>query len=117
MLQPVVGPTLLTTTAIGTVLQVAMVVAGHYTPSVARLFAVGGMLISLTAGLLYGYLAAELPIGPAALGGLIAGGACALVGILVSYVLRDVPAAVLAFGTVSSAVTGAVGAVIARAIA
>ena len=39
----------------------------------------------------------------------MAGGICAFVGILVSYFLGDVPAAVLGFGTASSAVTGALG--------
>jgi hypothetical protein len=42
-------------------------------------------------------------------GGLVAGGLCALIGIFISYWLGDVPAAVLAFGTASSAVTGALG--------
>jgi hypothetical protein len=38
------------------------------------------------------------------------------VGILVSHLLGDVPAAVLAFGTASSAVTGAVGGVIGKVL-
>jgi hypothetical protein len=40
-------------TVIGTVLQVIMVVAGHSNKSIAALFAVGGMGISLVAGVLY----------------------------------------------------------------
>jgi hypothetical protein len=45
----------------------------------------------------------------AVVGGLVAGAVCALIGIFVSYVLGDVPASLLALGTVSSAVTGAFG--------
>jgi len=49
------------------------------------------------------------PTGSAILGGVLAGGLCALIGIAVSYLLKDVPASLLALGTLSSAVTGAVG--------
>lgn len=101
---------------VGIVLQVAMVVAGHSNASVAAMFAVGGMGISLLAGLIYGYLAK----GPRNLGGLIAGGAtaggvCAFVGILVSHLMGDVPASLLALGTISSVVTGAIGGAIGKA--
>lgn len=101
---------LLNATLIGTVLQIAMVVAGHSSPAIAGLFAVGGMGISLVAGLLYGMWAHE-PKGASAARGAIAGGVCALIGIAVSYFLGDVPMSLLALGTVSSAVTGAVGGV------
>jgi hypothetical protein len=95
-------------TVIGTILQTAMVVAGHSNKSVAKLFAVGGMSLSLVAGVIYAAMA-EGPTGSAILGGIIAGGVCALIGIAVSYALRDVPASLLALGTASSAVTGAIG--------
>ena len=44
-----VGRALRRATLIGTVLQVAMVVGGHYVPALKTLFAPGGMLISLAA--------------------------------------------------------------------
>jgi hypothetical protein len=44
-----------------------------------------------------------------AAGGLLAGATCALIGIFVSYMLGDVPVTLLLLGTVSSAVTGAIG--------
>ncbi|HEX4303819.1 MAG TPA: hypothetical protein VHZ78_13565 [Rhizomicrobium sp.] len=104
-----------TATLIGTVLQVAMVVAGHFVPYIAlNLFAFGGMGISLVAGLIYGRSAAGL--GGAALGGAIAGGVCALIGIAISVVLGDVPAMILVVGTLSSAVTGAIGGLIGRLV-
>ncbi len=95
---------------VGTILQVTMVVLGHSNTSIASLFAVGGMGISLVAGLLYAWRSRSGPASRVALGGLIAGGACAFLGILVSYVLGDVPASLLLLGTLSSIVTGAIGA-------
>ena len=100
---------LLVATIVGTVLQTAMVVAGHTNRTIAGLFAVGGMTFSLVAGVLYAVLARGSTPGAAAVGGLIAGAACALIGIFVSYALRDVPATLLLLGTLSSAVTGALG--------
>jgi hypothetical protein len=96
---------------LGTVLQVAMVLAGHSNASIAGLFAVGGMSISLIAGLGYAMWGGARggSAGSFALGGLIAGGLCALIGIFVSYMLGDVPMSLLALGTISSAITGAVG--------
>lgn len=96
-------------TLVGTSLQLSMVVIGNSHPSVAALFAVGGMGLSLLAGFLYARLARPATKGAAATGGMIAGAVCAFAGILLSYVLGDVPASLLALGTVSSAVTGAIG--------
>ena len=93
---------------VGTVLQLVMVVAGHWVAAIAALFAILGMAISAVAG----WLAARwtgASGGAAAGNGAIAGGVCALIGIVVSYALGDVTAAVIAFGTLSSAVTGAIG--------
>jgi hypothetical protein len=95
--------------ALGTVLQVAMVLIGHTSPAVAALYAVGGMGISLLAGLAYAHWARAASASAAAVGGAAAGALCAFIGILVSYLLGDVPASLLALGTISSAVTGAVG--------
>jgi hypothetical protein len=100
---------LLIAAGVGLALQLAMVVAGHFVAFVKNnLFAVGGMLISLGAGIVYGGLAAEA-WGPNLIGGLVAGGACAFLGIAVSVALKDVPATVLAFGTLGSAMAGLIG--------
>jgi hypothetical protein len=96
-------------TVVGTVLQVAMVVSGHTMASVKELFAVGGMGISLVAGAAYVLLASRSDDSSPAVGGLLAGALCALIGIAVSLGLGDVPASLLALGTLSSAVTGAIG--------
>lgn len=101
-------------TAIGTVVQLAMVIGGHYVRPIQNLFAVGGMGISLLAGWLYGRSARPATRGEGARGGALAGGICALLGIAVSYAFGDVPAAILGFGTLSSAVTGAIGGLLVR---
>jgi hypothetical protein len=108
---------LLIATIVGTVLQVAMVVAGHSNKSIANLFAVGGMGFSLVAGIIYAVTARSGTMSSLAIGGLLAGALCAFIGILVSYMLHDVPMSLLALGTVSSAVTGAVGGAIGKFVA
>ena len=101
---------LTTATLIGSVLQVGMVVAGHTNPAVKNLFAVGGMTISLIAGVAYVLLAPRTDDRSSlSLGGTVAGALCALLGIGVSWWLGDVPASLLALGTLSSAVTGTIG--------
>jgi hypothetical protein len=104
-------------TLVGTILQFAMVIAGHYAPAVQRLFPPVGMGISLLAGVLYARWARPATAGAAVGGGAVAGGVCALAGILVSFLFGDVPGAVLGFGTASSAVTGAIGGIVGRLLA
>lgn len=94
--------------AVGTVLQTAMVVVGHWVAAVANLFGLLGVAISLVVGLLWARESAE-GWGHGAAGGALVGGACALIGIAISFVLGDVTATILVFGTLSSAVTGAIG--------
>jgi xanthine/uracil permease len=100
---------LVVATAVGTVLQLAMVIAGHSNKSIAALFAILGVSISLIAGIVYAVQSKGGSVASLALGGLAAGGLCALIGIIVSFLLGDVPASILLVGTCSSAVTGAIG--------
>jgi hypothetical protein len=116
-LQGAARSALINATIIGTALQVAMVVSGHYNKGIADLFAVLGMTISLVTGLLFALWAKQPTIGSAALGGLVAGGVCALLGIIVSYALGDVPAMIIIVGTLSSAVTGAIGGAVGQVVA
>lgn len=101
-------------TIIGTILQVIMVTLGHSTPAVKGIFAVGGTGISLVAGILYAVISTEVIVRDNVIGGLVAGAVCAFIGILVACLLGDVPASLLLLGTVSSAVTGALGGWIGR---
>ncbi len=102
--------------ALGTVVQIAMVVVGHQVTPVANFFGPLGMAISLAAGLLWARTGAT-DYANAAVGGMVIGGGCALVGILVSYLLGDVTAMILALGTISSGVTGALGGLLGRRFA
>jgi hypothetical protein len=108
-------PRLRYATIVGTCLQVAMALIGHFVPLVRANFMYGGLGLSLVAGLLYGTRAAG-GWGGAAAGGAIAGGVCALIGIAVSCLLGDVPAVILAFGTLGSAVAGLIGGLLGRAL-
>ena len=100
---------LLRATLVGTVIQVAMVAIGHFVPWVAlHVFMFGGMMISATVGYLY---AQDVAMGYSrgALGGAIAGGVCALLGIAVSVFLGDTQPNILVLGTAISVLTGSVG--------
>lgn len=101
--------------AVGTVLQTAMVLVGHWVTAVANLFGPLGVAISLVVGLLWAK-DHSVGYGNGAGGGAVVGGVCALIGILISYLLGDVTAVILAFGTLSSAVTGAIGGLIGRKV-
>ena len=97
----------------GTILQLAMVLSGHWVEFIRQnVFAIGGMMISAIAAVLYARASRD-PRGASAIKGTIVGGLCALIGIAVSYALGDVPANILIFGTLGSAVAGAVGGVLA----
>jgi hypothetical protein len=105
---------LLIASAVGTVLQLCMIWFGHTNEAIKNLFAVGGMGLSLLAGALYVQLCAPAARARSVRGAAIAGGICAFIGIAGSYALNDVPASLLALGTVSSIVTGAIGGLAAR---
>jgi hypothetical protein len=94
---------------IGTVLQIALSLAGYFFPWVAiHLFMFGRMMISASAGYLYGM---EFGRGYAisALGGAIAGGLCVVPAIALSVLLGDTGASMLAVGTGISILTGGIG--------
>lgn len=102
--------------AMGTVLQLAMVLAGHWLTLVADLFGPLGVTISLAVGLLWARTGAG-SYGAAAGGGAVVGGACAFLGIAVSFLLGDVGAVILVAGTLSSGATGALGGLLGRRLA
>lgn len=101
---------------IGLILQLAMIVAGHFVPVIKdKGFMVGGLLISLVAGLVYARLA-HAGWGSSLIGGAIDGGACALIGIAASVALGDTVPFILIAGTLSSVVTGLIGGAIGKVI-
>jgi hypothetical protein len=84
---------------------------GHYSGLLASNevgFLFAHMMISATVGYLYA-LEISKGYGRGGLGGAIAGGACALVGIAVSVPLGDMSPKVLASRTLICVLTGAVG--------
>jgi hypothetical protein len=93
----------------GTVLQIALSLAGYFFPWVAiHLFMFGRMMLSACAGYLYGMdYGRGYAVG--ALGGAIAGGVCIVPAIALSVLLGDTEAAMLAMGTGICILTGAVG--------
>ena len=105
---------LIVATVIGTIAQLVMIGAGHYVAFVRdNVFLLGGLAISLVAGLIYAWMAAG-GWGDAFVGGALAGGICALIGIGASVALGDTAAVILIAGTLSSAVTGSIGGAIGR---
>ncbi len=100
-----------------TVLQLAMVIAGHWIAFIKdNLFATMGTAISIVGAIHY-VRAARPPWLWAALGGAIVGGVSALIGIAVSYLLGDVPVETLYIGTTASTVCGAIGGLVMRLFA
>ena len=96
-------------TIIGTLLQLLMVISGHWIEFIRlNVFAAGGMLISAIAGVIYARAAGNDRKNSAIQGALV-GGLCALIGIAVSFALGDVPASILIAGTLGSALAGAIG--------
>jgi hypothetical protein len=92
----------------GAVLQVALVALGHFVPFVAdNLFAIGGVAIAFAAGILYARRSGvgRRPV----VGGGAAGALSALVGIVASAILGDVPWMLLPFGLVAAFVAGLLG--------
>jgi hypothetical protein len=101
---------------IGTILQLVMVVVGHFVPQVASAFPIAGTGIGGLAGLLNGLWSKGASMGAAAGGGAVAGGAGGLIGTLVSSLMGDVPMSTLVVGTGSTAVAGVVGGLIGKVL-
>ena len=99
---------------VGTVLQVAMVLAGHWMPGLRDFWGPGGMLISLIVGCLAASSGGRTWSGVIKAGAL-AGGVGALIGIVIAFALQDVPPLLILLGTLSSTVAGIFGAAIVAA--
>ncbi len=103
------GNPLVKAATIGTVLQVLMVVAGHFMPQLAQLFPVLGTGLGGVTGLLFGLFNKGATGGSLAGGGAVAGGLAGLLGSAVSMAMGDVPGATVGIATGSTAVAGAIG--------
>jgi hypothetical protein len=99
----------------GIVLQVVMVVCGHFSERVLNLSAVLGTGIPFVLGLWYG---ASVPrgLGRSAGGGFVIGIVGAVVGVLAAILMGDQTWMLLTFAPLSSAITGLLGALIGTAM-
>jgi hypothetical protein len=109
------GSSLVRPVIVSTGLQLAMVIAGHYSPAIAQLFPIAGTSIGGIAGVLTS-LGARQGAGMAARNGALAGGVGGLIGTVVSCFLGDIPALTIGIGTGASGVAGALGALVGRMI-
>jgi hypothetical protein len=93
----------------GVILQLALAVLGHFVPWIVdHFFMFGRMMLSATAGYIYGMQYGRTYV-LSALGGAVAGGLCVVPALAVSILLGDTPASFLAIGTGISILTGGVG--------
>lgn len=103
---------LLIATGAGAAAQLCLVIVGHFFVFVAdNLFALGGAAISLGAGALYARRAADAD---PRRGATAVGAASALVAIVVSASLGDVPWLMLLIGAVAGGLAGLAGGAVAR---
>ncbi len=94
---------------LGAAVQAGLVLLGHLVPFVAdNLFAIGGAVIALLAGLVYARRSGG--VARPMLGGGCAGLVSAVVGVLLAAALGDVPWIMLPFGALAGFVAGLLGA-------
>jgi hypothetical protein len=94
---------------VGTVLEIALMIASHVRPLLQIHYALFGcMMIAGTAGLLY---ARDLARGyiMGALGGLVIGAACGIAAVASANVLGDQPERFIPYGVMICALVGAIG--------
>lgn len=97
-------------TLVGTLLQVAMVVAGHYSAPIRENgFAILGTGIAAVTGVIFARWAGRVARLGSATGGAIAGGVAGLLGTIVSAMLGDADPQTIGIGTISSLVAGFAG--------
>jgi general stress protein CsbA len=97
------------TLIVGIVLQLALAAASHYVAYIARYyFLFGGMMISATAGYLYG-MGSGKGYFSGATGGAVVGGLCALIGVGASVLMHDAARTAIPLFTAICVLTGAVG--------
>jgi len=94
-----------------TVLQVLMVIGGHFSEALLNRYAVLGTIIPLIIGAWFGSTEPKT-LGRAAAGGFVIGVVPAAIGIMVGILFGDQSWALLPVGAVASGLTGLVGSVI-----
>jgi hypothetical protein len=97
--------------ALGTVLQVLMVLLGLAVPSLEQenLYPIVGTLLALLAGFLFARWAPGSTFKPALVGGALAGGLSSLVGVLLVALTGPADASTVLVATVTGFVAGGIG--------
>jgi hypothetical protein len=93
---------------IGIVLQLAMVVAGHFLESVLNLSGILGTAIPFALGIWYGFTRRP-GWGRCAWGGFVIGIVGAFIGVIAAMLMKDQTWILLTFAPLSSGVTGTLG--------
>lgn len=96
-------------TLVGTLLQVAMVVLGHYLPAVQSSYPIVGSLIAAFTGLVFAKGAMRPARMASATGGAIAGGVSGFLGSGLSAIMGDVPGPTIGVATIASVIAGLAG--------
>lgn len=99
----------------GIVLQLAMVVGGHFHDGILNLSGILGTAIPFVLGIWYG-LTVPRGMGEASKGGLIIGIVGAFIGVVAAILMGDQTWMLLTFAPLSSGVTGLLGAVVGTAV-
>jgi hypothetical protein len=109
-------PALIRSTAVGTALQLTMILIGHLSPGLLQgnFFPIVGTALGGVTGFLYGRWAQGGGMGQNAAAGAIAGGIAGVLGAAVSAALGDVPLATIGIAGASTVVTGAIGGVLGK---
>ena len=96
-------------TLTGTLLQVAMVLLGHYMPAVQSSYPIVGKLIAAFTGLIFSKSAMRPARLGSATGGAIAGGVSGFLGSGLSAIMGDVPGPTIGVATIASVIAGLLG--------
>ncbi|HEU4800481.1 MAG TPA: hypothetical protein VFS94_07600 [Gemmatimonadales bacterium] len=96
-------------TLVGTLLQVAMVVLGHFMPAIQSSYPIVGSLIAAFTGLMFSKGAMRPARMASASGGAIAGGVSGFLGSGLSAIMGDVPGPTIGVATIASVIAGLAG--------
>ncbi len=96
-------------TITGTLLQCAMVILGHFVPSIAASFPIVGTALGAVTGFLFAKWGGRSTRLGSATGGALAGGVAGMLGSVVSLALGDVGVDTVGVATISTVVAGLLG--------
>lgn len=96
-------------TLVGTLLQVGMVVVGHWVTSVQDYFGILGTVLAVVTGFLFGKWSGRPNRMGSGTGGAVAASVSSFLGTAVSFGLHDIPGNIIGVGTLTGLVAGWIG--------